>query len=105
MGRPELHVTVVYCAPGCEDVTELTLPAGSTAGDAVAASGVLARRPEIAGTAPDVGIWGRACALIRPLEDGDRVELYRPLTVGPKEARRVRAEVRRRRVARRSPQS
>jgi putative ubiquitin-RnfH superfamily antitoxin RatB of RatAB toxin-antitoxin module len=31
------------------------------------------------------------------LRDGDRVEIYRPLTVDPKEARRVRAEVRRRR--------
>jgi putative ubiquitin-RnfH superfamily antitoxin RatB of RatAB toxin-antitoxin module len=101
MARPELRVTVVYCAPGCEDLTEVTLPAAATVADAIAASGVLDRRPEVAATPPDVGIWGRACALTQRLEDGDRVELYRPLTVDPKEARRVRAEVRRRRSGRR----
>jgi len=97
MARPELRITVVYCAPGCEDLAELTLPAGATVADAIRASGVLDRRPEIVSAAPDVGIWGRACAMTQRLEDGDRVELYRPLTVDPKEARRVRAEVRRRR--------
>lgn len=98
MGRPELRVSVVYCAPGVEDVTELTLPAGATAGDAIGASGVLERRPEIGAGPPDLGVRGRACGLSQPLEDGDRVELYRPLTVDPKEARRLRAEVRRRRA-------
>jgi hypothetical protein len=97
MDRPEVHITVAYCAPGCEDLSELTLPVGATVADAVRASGVLDRRPEMAAAAPDVGIWGRACAMTQRLEDGDRVELYRPLTVDPKEARRVRAEVRRRR--------
>jgi putative ubiquitin-RnfH superfamily antitoxin RatB of RatAB toxin-antitoxin module len=97
MARPEVRVTVVCCAPGCEDLSELTLPAGATVADAIAASGVLDRRPELAAAPPDVGIWGRACALAQRLEDGDRVEFYRPLTVDPKHARRVRAEVRRRR--------
>jgi hypothetical protein len=100
MARPELHIVVVYCAPGCEDLSQLTLPVGATVADAVRASGVLDRRPEIAAAAPDVGIWGRTCAITQRLEDGDRVELYRALMVEPKEARRVRAEVRRRRSGR-----
>lgn len=101
MARPELRVTVVYCAPGCEDVSEVTLPDGATVGDAIGAAGVLVRRPEVAAAGADVGIRGRSCALTQRLEDGDRVEIYRPLTVDPKEARRVRAEVRRRRSGRR----
>ena len=101
MAPAELHVTVVYCGPGCEDVTDLTLPDGATAADAIAAAGVLVRRPVVAASSPDIGIWGRPCALTQRLEDGDRVEIYRPLTVDPKEARRVRAEVRRRRSGRR----
>lgn len=101
MDRPELRVTVVYCAPGCEDLTEVTLADGATVADAIGASGVLARRPEVAAGSPEVGIWGRSCALTQVVQDGDRVELYRPLTVDPKEARRVRAEVRRRRSGRR----
>jgi len=101
MALPELRVTVVYCAPGCEDVSEVTLADGATVGDAIGAAGVLVRRPEVASSSPDVGIWGRPCALTQRVEDGDRVEIYRPLTVDPKEARRVRAEVRRRRSVRR----
>jgi putative ubiquitin-RnfH superfamily antitoxin RatB of RatAB toxin-antitoxin module len=100
MGLPDVAVTVVYCAPGCEDVSEVTLRAGATVADAIAAAGVLARRPEIAAAAPDVGVWGRARALSDVVEDGDRVEVYRPLTIDPKEARRIRAEVRRRRTGR-----
>jgi hypothetical protein len=101
MAPPDVRVTVVYCAPGCEDVSEVTLPAGATVGEAIGAAGVLVRRPEIAATSPEVGIWGRSCALTQRVEDGDRVEIYRPLTIDPKEARRVRAEVRRRRSGRR----
>jgi uncharacterized protein len=97
MARPEVHVTVVCCAPGCEDLTEVKLPAGATVADAIRASGVLDRRPQMVTAAPEVGIWGRACAMTQRLVDGDRVELYRTLMVEPKEARRVRAEVRRRR--------
>jgi hypothetical protein len=101
MAPPDVRVTVVYCAPGCEDISEVTLPAGATVGDAISAAGVLVRRTEIAAKSPEVGIWGRSCALTQPVQDGDRVEIYRPLTVDPKEARRVRAEVRRRRSSRR----
>jgi putative ubiquitin-RnfH superfamily antitoxin RatB of RatAB toxin-antitoxin module len=98
MAPPELRVTVVYCAPGIEDLTEVRLAPGSTVADAIGAARVLDRRPEVASVAPDVGIWGRPCALAQRVEDGDRVEIYRPLTVDPKEARRVRADVRRRRA-------
>ena len=101
MDPPELHISVVYCAPGCEDVSELKLPAGATVADAVDASGVRRRRPQLAAGALDVGVWGRTAPLTQRLEDGDRVEIYRPLSVDPKEARRVRAEVRRRRSGRR----
>ena len=37
-----------------------------------------------------VGIWGRARPLDTPLRERDRVEVYRPLQVDPKEARRLR---------------
>src|SRR4051812_45768310 len=66
----------------------LTLLPGVTAGEALAASGLLQAFPALA-HAP-MGIWGRACASDTPLRDLDRVELYRALTVDPKEARRRR---------------
>ncbi|MEJ6005319.1 RnfH family protein [Paucibacter sp. AS339] len=37
-----------------------------------------------------IGVWGRLRALDTPLRDRDRIEVYRPLTVDPKEARRQR---------------
>jgi putative ubiquitin-RnfH superfamily antitoxin RatB of RatAB toxin-antitoxin module len=97
MDRAELAVTVVYCAPGVEDLVELHMPAGSTVRDAVEAAGMLARHHDLVG-ALDVGIWGRPCSQDEALRTGDRVEIYRPLRVDPKEARRIRARIRRRRA-------
>jgi len=70
-------------APRQVTTMTLTLPAGSTIADALHASGL-----PVDG-AP-FGIWGRVQASGHVLRDGDRVELYRPLLVDPKEARRQR---------------
>ena len=86
-----LRVEVVYALPQWQDLVRLELPAGSRAGEAVAASGILQRHPEIDAQRPDLGIWGRPCGPDRVLQDGDRVEIYRPLRVDPKARRRRRA--------------
>jgi uncharacterized protein len=67
----------------------LHLPPGSTVADALAASGLLQRHAELAAS-PAAGVWGREQAPTHRLRDGDRVEIYRPLQVDPKEARRLR---------------
>lgn len=97
MGPPELKVTVVYVTPGAEDISELALPAGSTVRDAIEQSAVQTRHPQLADSPLEHGIWGRTVPGAQVLSDGDRVEIYRALTIDPKEARRVRAAVRRRR--------
>lgn len=85
-----LRVEVAYCPrPGVNDVTVLELPAGATLADALKASGVLERHA-LAGEGLRTGIWCKARPPETPLRDRDRVELYRPLTVDPKEARRQR---------------
>jgi putative ubiquitin-RnfH superfamily antitoxin RatB of RatAB toxin-antitoxin module len=85
-----LHIEVVYCpAPGRVDCVSLELPAGSTALQALHASGVLARHG-LSEAALQVGVWSRACQPGAVLRDRDRVEVYRPLTVDPKESRRQR---------------
>lgn len=65
----------------------VTVPHGATVVDALAASSQqgLASWPGAV-----CGIWGRVVALDRALRAGDRVEMYRPLTVDPKTARRQR---------------
>jgi hypothetical protein len=85
-----LHVEVCYGpGPGRVECVPLLLPAGSTLAQALQASGLLQRFPEL-GTAPPAGIWGRRQPPDTLLRERDRVELYRPLKVDPKEARRQR---------------
>jgi uncharacterized protein len=84
------HVEIVYSATARQvDGVALVLPAASTVRDALVASGLLDRHGlSIEGVR--CGVWGRRCDLARVLRDGDRVEIYRGLTVDPKEARRLR---------------
>ena len=89
---PLLRVTIACSpSPGHAFETVLELPAPATALDAIRASGLFERHPELGLGEPLVGIWGRACAPATLLADGDRVEVYRPLTMDPNEARRLRA--------------
>ena len=91
-GARTLRVAVA-CSPraGAAFEIDVELPAPASAWDAVRASGVLDRWPELAAGEPSVGIWGRATSAAAVVHDGDRVELYRPLAADPQEARRRRA--------------
>lgn len=87
-----LRVTIAYSPrAGRAFESGLELPAPATAFDAIRASGILERHPELALGEPLIGVWGRACPATTELVDGDRVELYRPLAMDPNEARRLRA--------------
>ncbi len=94
-GAAQLAVEVVWAAgPQAVEVVNLLLPAGATVGEALAASGLLARHGLTPSAEPGAAVlitrWGRPCAADAPLRDRDRIELLRPLTVDPKEARRQR---------------
>jgi putative ubiquitin-RnfH superfamily antitoxin RatB of RatAB toxin-antitoxin module len=95
-----LTVEVVFAPQaGRVDRVSLHLPAGATVGDALHASGLVQQHAlDLAGLR--VGVWSRHEALDHVLRDRDRVEIYRPLTVDPKEARRLRYKQHRERVAR-----
>ena len=84
-----LQVTVVWsAAPGAADEVLVRLPDGATVRDALEASGLLQRWPDLA--ARPAGVWGRLRQPDDRLRDRDRVEIYRPLQVDPMEARRAR---------------
>ena len=89
-GAETVSVEVAYCPrPGECDRVALSLPVGSTLADALQASQVL-QRHGLQAEGLRVGIW---CKLKEPgtlLRDRDRIEIYRLLTVDPKEARRLR---------------
>ncbi len=87
----ELSVEVAYAGPEGQVVLALAVPSGTTAWQAVE----LARSRLPAGVTPDLarlGIFSKKVAADRELEEGDRVELYLPLTLDPMEARRRRAK-------------
>lgn len=94
-----MKVTVVYARPGAQHVLPADVERGATVADAIAASGLLALEPQLDLRALSVGIWNRSATLDAPLAPDDRVEVYRPLAMDPKEARRLRADVRRHRGA------
>ena len=84
-----IRVEVVYARrEGAASVT-VQLPAGATVRDALTAAGFATRQR-------DVGVYGKRVSADAPLADGDRVEIYRPLALDPKERRRQRAAKRRR---------
>ncbi len=90
---PGLRVAVAWSAKegeACE--IGLELERGASVHDAIRASGVLEREGAVDISTQAVGIWGRVAALDTLLADGDRVEIYRPLLLNPKEARRLRAQ-------------
>ena len=91
-----LHIEVAYSpAPRQVDVVSLDLSAGSSVADALRASGLLERHA-LALEDLRCGVWGRVQPPDWALRDGDRVEIYRALTVDPKEARRLRYKRQRR---------
>jgi putative ubiquitin-RnfH superfamily antitoxin RatB of RatAB toxin-antitoxin module len=90
-----VHVEVAYsAAPRQVEVVVLSLAEGQSVGDALRASGLLERHG-LPLDALRCGVWGRRCGLTQVLREGDRVEIYRGLTVDPKEARRLRYKAQR----------
>lgn len=88
-GEGRLAVEVVYALPDAVWTRRFVLSAGSVVGDAV----TLFLAAVGAENCPHdgVGVFSKRCDVSTPLRDGDRVELYRPLLVDPKQVRRERA--------------
>lgn len=87
-----ITVEVAYAVPAKQTILSLDVPAGTTAIEAVRASGILTQFPEIDLASSKIGIFGKAVAPDTVLRAHDRVEIYRPLLADPKEVRRRRAE-------------
>lgn len=84
-------VQVVYALPEAQEVVEVELEEGAPVEDALNASGIPARHPEIELRTQRIGVWGRPVTLATAVRDRDRVEIYRTLSADPKQARRRRA--------------
>jgi putative ubiquitin-RnfH superfamily antitoxin RatB of RatAB toxin-antitoxin module len=86
-----VKVQVAYgAAERTAEVVSLSLPTGATVAIALQASGLLERHGLALTDALIVGVWMKIKPLDTLLRDRDRVEIYRPLKVDPKESRRLR---------------
>lgn len=98
MARAEIRVELVW-SPEAGDVRHawMTLEEGVSVEQALRGCPAFADQlPQLEGL--KTGVWGRLRPLDTPLRDRDRIEVYRPLTVDPKEARRQRYQARGERI-------
>lgn len=90
MVNDRITVEVAYAKPDQQIVIALVIAADSSVAQAIQASGILDQFPEINLSHQKVGIFGQVYALDKAVNDGDRIEIYRPLLQNPMDARRSR---------------
>jgi hypothetical protein len=90
------RVEVVYATPAVQRRYPVDLEESGTVQAAIERSGVLRDFPQVDLARDRVGIYGRLAALDEIVQEGDRVEILRPLAAEPKAARKRRAAARRR---------
>ena len=90
--KGSISVEIVYALPEEQWKARLQVRPGTTLEEAVRISGILQCFPDINLGHRKMGVFGKLVGPEHVLKAGDRVEIYRPLTADPKEARRRRAE-------------
>lgn len=88
-----LTVEVIYARPDVQEPIEVLVPKGATVRAAIERSRIGETYPEIDFAVNKVGIFGELCSLDDTVQADDRVEIYRPLLIDPKEARRANAKL------------
>ena len=90
----KLRIEVAYARPDLQKIVELEVDEGTSVFDAASRSGLEQIFPEISYAEIDMGVFGKVVKKPHEemLRDGDRIELYRPLIIDPKQARLNRAK-------------
>ncbi len=79
-----MKIGIAYALPQRQVWFDVEMPDGTTVQDAINRSGILKQFPEIDLAKNKVGIFSKLSKLDAVLNDGDRVEIYRPITCDPK---------------------
>jgi len=87
-----IEIEVVYALPDEQILLKRNVPAGTTVAEAIQASGLLDKYPDVDITKNKLGIFGKLAKAETVVREKDRIEIYRPLIADPKEVRRKRAE-------------
>lgn len=93
MAETMITVELVYAAVDRQVLLTFYVQSGTTVRAALALSGIGAVFPELDLQSCPLGIFGKSVSHpeVRLLEEGERIEIYRPLLADPKEVRRLRA--------------
>lgn len=86
-----IHVEVAYAIPDKQLIVELQVAEGTSVIEAARQSGIVDKFEGIDLDNAKFGIFGKAVAATQALQEGDRVEIYRPLVADPKDVRKARA--------------
>ncbi len=78
-----MHIGVAYADKFKRTWLRLDVPEGSNLREAIEHSGLLRQYPDIDLSTQRVGIFGKLSKLDTPVNDGDRIEIYRPITADP----------------------
>lgn len=87
-----MKVTVVYITSAAQFIQELEVAEVTTVEQAIQLSSLLHEFPEVSLDKNQVGVYGDIVSLDTRIKTNDRIEVYRPLTMDPMEARRLRAK-------------
>jgi putative ubiquitin-RnfH superfamily antitoxin RatB of RatAB toxin-antitoxin module len=91
-GAATVHIAVCYARPDSVFLKEIDVPTGTTIAAAIVGSGLQQACPEVDPSTMRVGIFGKLKTPETVVREGDRVEVYRPLTADPQQARRKRVQ-------------
>jgi putative ubiquitin-RnfH superfamily antitoxin RatB of RatAB toxin-antitoxin module len=86
-----MRVEVVFALPDRQRLETVIVPEGATVADAIRRSGIQSCFEDVRLDELDVGVWGKPVERDHVVSEGDRVEIYRPLEMDPREARRLKA--------------
>ena len=83
-----MNIGVVYAKATKQVWLQLDVPEGSTVQQAIEISGLLQQFPEINLSKQKVGIFGQLTKLDSVIEEGQRIEIYRPIIAEPETVER-----------------
>ena len=86
-----MRVEIAFALPDRQVLQSIEVDEGATVADVIRRSRIAQQFPEAGLADLQAGVWGRPVERAHVVRDGDRVELYRPLEIDPKEARRLKA--------------
>ena len=87
-----INIEIIYAKKDEQKLFYLRVNNDTNVETAICQSGILKHYPEIDLAINKIGIFSKICKLGDPLYDNDRIEIYRPLIIDPKEARKQRAK-------------